>query len=123
MTAKGIQQAISSYKQNWLAVSGQKLFSNSLSHYLHSLCPQQYGGKGQNFGFSDSDSVASFEYDSSLVTCKCHSNYYLNYLEYLNYARLAIGQFRTATKPWKNTYAEPCLSLHILLSGKQSQQQ
>ena len=98
-TSKGIEQAISCYQQNWLAVSGQKLFSNSLSHYLHSLCPHQ-----------TSVDLASTD-DSSLVTCKCHSNYLVSYLEYLNDARFAIEQCRYSTKLWKNAYVEPCFSL------------
>lgn len=104
-----LKEAINCYQQNWLAISGQKLFSNSLSHYLHNLCPHQSAIGRHSV---DTDSMTD---DGSLddlpFTCKCHSAYYLSYLEYLHDARYAIDHCRTSVRQWKNAYTEPCFKL------------
>lgn len=102
-----LKQAINRYQQNWLSISGQKLFSNSLSHYLHNLCPHQ-SAIGRQYSV-DSDSMSSLE--ELPLTCKCHSAYYLSYLEYLSDARYAINHNRASIKHWKNAYTEPCFRL------------
>lgn len=49
--------------------------------------------------------------DDLPLTCKCHSSYYLSYLEYLSDARFAINHCRASIKHWKNAYIEPCFKL------------
>ncbi|XP_075676132.1 FHIP family protein AGAP011705 isoform X2 [Dermatophagoides pteronyssinus] len=95
-------QSYLSYQKNWLAISAQKLLSTSISYYLNSLCPHQMN--------IEVESISSIESNSS-KNCKCHSDYFLHYIDYLNDARQNLEQCHLATKTWRNSYNEPC---HLL---------
>lgn len=96
-------QSYQSYRKNWLAISAQKLLSSSVSYYLTSLCPHHSG----NFLGTDNESIHSFESNIS-GNCKCHLNYFGNYLDYVNDARTSIDDCCLSTKLWRNLYLEPC---------------
>ncbi|XP_075587606.1 FHIP family protein AGAP011705 isoform X2 [Dermatophagoides farinae] len=98
-------QSYRSYQKNWLAISAQKLLSTSISYYLNSLCPHQAAAVNIEI-----ESISSFDSNIS-NNCKCHSGYFLNYLNYLNDARQNLEQCHLATKTWRNSYHEPC---HLL---------
>ena len=104
--SSNISQSYASYQQNWLAISAQKLFFNSLSHYINSLCPHQ-----SNRQMLDSASISSFD---SVLSCKCHSGQFVNYLDYLNDARINIDRCVSSLKLWKNSYTKPCSILNVV---------
>lgn len=110
-----VQRSYMLYKQNWLSISAQKLFTNSLSHYLASQCPNKSNCSSSSSSInsvhdsSTTTTTSSSSLSLSFNRCQCHSNHYGNYVDYLHEARTRIEQCRQTTEQsWKNRYLEPC---------------
>ncbi|KAJ6215971.1 hypothetical protein RDWZM_010471 [Blomia tropicalis] len=109
-----VQRSYMLYKQNWLSISAQKLFTNSLSHYLASQCPNKSNCSSSSSSInsvhdSSTTTTTSSSLSLSFNRCQCHSNHYGNYVDYLHEARTRIEQCRQTTEQsWKNRYLEPC---------------